>query len=186
MNVSKHPIRNTIFYGIVCGLFFVPLSLFLNAFIMWPGAVGLTLWLFIVGYAFLLSHWGNKRFRSTVFPLLILVPTFFLSDSMVLFFILALIIIGWIRSGICYQRPGVMGLAVELLLYFLGAFLVQVFAPSSASAWALGVWMFFLVQALYFVFFEHTDKRQEEAGRMDAFERASRLADGILTDAYFD
>jgi hypothetical protein len=180
----KHQIPKTLAYGLVCGLSFVPLSLTLNAFFVWSSAVCLTLWLFLAGYAILLSHWRKKAIIASVFPLLLLVPTIFLSDSMVLFFILALMVISWIRSGICYQRPGVMGLAVELLLCFLGAVLVQVFTPGSVSAWALGVWMFFLVQALYFVFFEHTANQQEEPAQVDAFERANRQAERILTDMY--
>jgi len=185
MKKIKHPVRNTILYGLFCGLAFVPLSLALNAFIMWSSAVGLTLWLFLAGYALLLSHWGNKIQISTVFPLLLLVPAIFLNDSMVLFFILALMVISWIRSGICFPKPGVMGLAGELLLCLLGAVLVQVFTPGSVLAWALGVWMFFLVQALYFVFFVHADNQQEESIQMDAFERAHRQADRILTETHF-
>ena len=185
MKGLKHPIRNTIFYGLFCGLSFVPLSLTLNAIISWSSAVGLTLWLFISGYAVLLNLWGNKIQISTVFPLLLLLPAIFLMDSMVLFFLLALIVMAWIRSGICYQKPGAMRLAVELLLCFLGAVLVQVFTPGSVFAWAVGVWMFFLVQALYFVFFEQTDNRREEPARVDAFELASRQADRILTDVHY-
>jgi len=185
MKKIKHPVRNTILYGLFCGLAFVPLSLALNAFFVWSSAVCLTLWLFLAGYAILLSHWRKKALISSVFPLLLLVPTIFLSDSMVLFFILALMVISWIRSGICYQRPGVMGLAVELLLCLLGAVLVQVFTPGSAAAWALGVWMFFLVQALYFVFFEPTANRKEEPTRVDAFEWANKQAHRILTEVYF-
>jgi hypothetical protein len=186
MKKIKHPVRHTVFYGLACGLSFVPLSLTLNAFFVWSSAVCLTLWLFLAGYAILLSHWRKKALISPVFPLLLLVPTIFLSDSMVLFFILALMVISWIRSGICYQRPGVMGLAVELLLCLLGAVLVQVFTPGSAAAWALGVWMFFLVQALYFVFLGPVDDQQEESIKTDAFERASGQAERILTDAYFN
>ncbi len=184
MKAIKHPIRNTIFYGLFCGLSFVPLSLTLNAFISWPSAVGLTLWLFISGYAVLLNLWGNKIQISTVFPLLLLLPAIFLMDSMVLFFLLALIVMAWIRSGICYQKPGAMRLAVELLLCFLGAVLVHVFTPGSMFSWALGVWMFFLVQALYFVFFEPADNQQEGSSRLDAFERASRYAERILSDPF--
>jgi hypothetical protein len=182
MKAIKHPIRNTIVYGLFCGLSFVPLSLTLNALISWSSAVGLTLWLFISGYAVLLNLWGNKIQISTVFPLLLLLPAIFLIDSMVLFFLLALIVMAWIRSGICYQKPGAMRLAVELLLCFLGAVLVHVFTPGSMFGWALGVWMFFLVQALYFVFLGPTDDQPEEFIKIDAFERASRQAERILSN----
>jgi hypothetical protein len=184
MKGSKHPIRNTIFYGLVCGLAFMPVALTLNTLIPWSRAVGLTLWVFIAGYALLLNSGGKKFQISTVFPLLLLLAVIFLTRSMVLFFISALIVSSWIRSGICYPKSGVKVLAVELMLCLIGAVLLQLVTPGSVFAWAFGVWLFFLVQALYFVFFEHTDKRQEESARMDAFERASRLADRILTDAY--
>jgi hypothetical protein len=185
MKAIKHPIPKTIIYGLLCGLSFVPLVLTLDAVLSWQGAFCLALWLFLSGYAVLLSRWSNTALISIVFPLLLLVPTIFLSDSMVCFFILALMVISWIRSGICYQRPGIIGLAVELLLCFVGAILVQVFTPGSVSAWALGVWMFFLVQALYFVFFEYTANQQEEPAGVDAFERANRQADRILTEIHF-
>jgi len=185
MKNIKHPIRNTIFYGLFCGLSFVPLSLTLNAFISLSSAVGLTLWLFISGYAVLLNFWGNKIQISTVFPLLFLLPVIIFIDSMVLFFLLALIVIAWIRSGICYQKPVAIRLAVELLLFILGGILVVVFTPGSLFAWALGVWMFFLIQTLYFVFFEPADNQQEGSSRLDAFERASKQAERILTEVYF-
>jgi len=185
MKVVNHPIRNTIFYGLICGLSFVPLSLALNAFILWPRAVGLTLWLFIAGYAVLLNLWGDKIQISTVFPLLFLLLQIFFIDSMVLFFLLALSVISWIRSGICYQKSGAQRLAVELLLCFSGAVLVYVFTPGSVYGWALGVWMFFLIQALYFVFLEPADNQQEKPVEIDAFERASGQAERILTDLNF-
>jgi len=184
MKKIKHPVRNTILYGLFCGLSFVPLSLALNTLVSWSIAICLVLWLFICGYALLLNLWSNKAVISTLFPLLLLVPTIFLTGSITLFFTLALLVISWIRSGICFQKPGVIGLAVELLLCLLGAVLVQVFTPGSVLDWALGVWMFFLVQALYFVFFEHTANQQEESIQMDAFERANRQADRILTEIH--
>ena len=182
MKAIKHPIRNTILYGFTCGLSFVPLSLMLNAFIPWSRAVCLALWLFLAGYALLLNFWSHKFHMATVFPLLLLLPVIFLMDAMTLFFILALMVTSWIRSGICYQEPGIASLVVELLLSCIGAVLVQVFTPGSVFAWALGTWMFFLVQSLYFVFFEHTETRREEPSEMDAFEQASRQADRILSE----
>ena len=182
MKGLKHPIRNTIFYGLFCGLSFVPLSLTLDTVITWSSAFYLALWLFISGYAVLLSRWSNTALTSIVFPLLLLVPTIFFIDSMVLFFILALMVISWIRSGICFQKPGASGLAVELLICFSGAIVVMMFTPGSVFAWTLGVWMFFLIQALYFIFFEYPDNQPKESIQMDAFERASRQAEIILTN----
>jgi hypothetical protein len=78
-----------------------------------------------------------------------------------------------------------MRLAVELLLCFLGAVLVHVFTPGSMFGWALGVWMFFLVQALYFVFIEYAGNIEEETAQMDPFEQANRQAETILSKAFF-
>jgi hypothetical protein len=111
-------------------------------------------------------------------------PTIFLVNSKVLFLLMVLIVISWVRSGICFQQPGVMRLAVELLLCFLGAVLMHRLTPGSVFGWGLGVWMFFLVQALYFVFFAPADNQQEESSRLDAFERASRQAERILSNPF--
>ena len=184
MKAINHPILKTIVYGLVGGLSFVPMSLMLNAFIPWSQAVCMTLWLLLTGYALILNRWGKHIQLSTAFPLLLLLPVIFLIDSMALFFMLALIVISWIRSGICYQNPAVTGVAVELLLCLSGAALVRMFTPVSLWSWALGVWLFFLIQSLYFVFFEDTDSHQEESARTDAFERARRQAEGILTDMF--
>jgi hypothetical protein len=184
MQPIKHPIPKTIIYGLICGLTFVPLSLILNTLISWPSAICLVLWFFISGYAVILNLWSDKSQISTVFPLLLLVPTIFLTDSITLFFILALMTISWIRSGICFLKPVATGLPVELLLCLSGAVLVIMFTPGSVFAWAVGVWMFFLIQTLYFVFFAPAGNQQEESSRLDAFERASRQAERILTDVY--
>ena len=184
MEAIRQPIRNTILYGLACGLSFIPLSLMLNAFIPWSEAVGLALWFFLAGYALILNYWRQKFHLSSAFPLLLLLPAIFLTDDLTLFFILALIVTSWIRSGICYPAPGLKGLAVELLLCCLGAVLIKLFTPGSMLSWVLGVWMFFLVQALYFVFFEQPGNRRAEAGRMDTFERASRQADRILSELH--
>ncbi len=184
MKAARHPIRNTILYGLACGLSFGPISIILNALMPWASAVNLTLWFFLTGYAILLSRWGNRAFRSTLFPLMLLMPPIFFSGARVLYFTMATITISWIRSGVCFQKTGFRGVAVELLLCLTGGIMVLGFSPGSVLAWALGVWMFFLVQSLYFVFFEHTDQCREEPAGRDAFEQASSRADRILSEIH--
>jgi hypothetical protein len=181
MKIEKHPISKTLIYGLACGLSFVPLSLTLKVVLPFPGAFCISLWLFISGYAILLGRWSDTPLISIIFPVLLLGPTIFLADSRVLFFVLALIVMALVRSGICYQKSGGKRLVVELLLSFLGAVLVHGFRPGSLLGWALGVWMFFLVQALYFVFFAPAENQQKASSRLDAFEQASRQAERILS-----
>ena len=185
MKTTQHPIRTTIIYGLFCGLMFIPSSTMLNAFIPWSRAACLALWFFLAGYALLLNFWCQKFQISTAFPLLLLLPVIFMIDSLTLFFILALIVTSWIRSGICYQESGVRGLAMELLLMGIGAAVVHIVTPGSVLAWALGIWMFFLIQSLYFVFLRHADQRRDEPAEMELFEHASRQAERILSEAHF-
>ena len=133
----------------------------------------------------MLNLWGQQKRRQIIFPLLILLPAIFLNSSAVLFFILALIAAGWIRSGICYPKTGAKGIAVELLLGFLAILPLVVFTPGSVFAWALGTWMFFLIQALYFLFFDITSNHGNNNVRRDAFDEARKKAERILAGSYF-
>jgi hypothetical protein len=181
MKILLRPIRTTIVFGLICGLSFIPLSLLLNSVIAWTSAICLALWLYVAGYGILLNRWSKKNLVSIIFPLLILLLAIFLMDSVAAFFLLALIVISWMRSGICFQKSAWIRLAVELLLCITGGVLISAFTPGSLSAWALGVWMFFLVQSLYFVIFDTAALNTPEKHETDFFERARKHAEDILS-----
>jgi hypothetical protein len=149
----------------------------------WPNAICLTLWLFTAGYAVLLCRWSKQKLISVSYPILFLLLTVFLVQAIDVFFILALTVISWIRSGLCYPDRRRIRLVVELLLCLAGGALVAVVTPASALAWALGIWLFFLLQALYFATFDSSfpalNSQYEPA--VDPFERASRRAEDILS-----
>ena len=74
------------------------------------------------------------------------------------------------------------GLTVELALCVAGGAMAAVCAPVSPLGWTLAVWMFFLLQALYFVIIDIQDAEphdySENAG--DPFERACSQGENIL------
>jgi hypothetical protein len=185
MKILQNPIRATILLGLICGLSFSPLCLALSTLVSGPNAVCLSIWLFAAGYALFLSRWSGQKLSISVFPMLLLILAVFLVKSMPAFFLLTLMIIAWIRSGICYQKNKGARLVAEVLLCLLGGALVAVFTPASASAWALGAWMLFLLQALYFVMFgsESVTPADKYAFEVDPFERACRQAEEILSTA---
>jgi hypothetical protein len=118
-----------------------------------------------------------------LFPILFLFLTVFVVKSTAAFFYLALAGIGWIRSGICYQKHRGTRLVIELLLGLAGGALVAVSTPGSTLAWALGVWLFFLLQALYFTIFggEMPPPQSKFEQEIDPFERAYQRAEDILS-----
>ena len=183
MKILKRPVLMTILFGIVCGMFFFPLKLILDYWFFRPNTVCLTLWLFAAGYTLLLCLWSRQNLASVSFPILFLFLTVFLVQSIAAFFYLALASISWIRSGICYQERRGTRLVVELSLGLAGGALVAVFTPGSTLAWALGIWLFFLLQALYFTIFGNispvSDCQYEQ--EVDPFEQASRQAEEILS-----
>ena len=182
MVISQHPIRTTLFFGLVCGLACIPANLALSYVLRGPSATYLNLWLSAAGYTLLLSRWRKKPFLSGGFPLLLLFVTSFLVNSMAAFYLLSLVVISWIRSGICFQNPCGINLVVELLLCVFGGILMAVFTPGSAFAWVPAIWMFFLIQSLYFVIFENRSIIPEDQYETDPFERASRQAEAVLSD----
>lgn len=182
MITSQHPIRTTLFFGLICGLSVIPFNFVLSYLVPGSRPMYLTLWLSVAGYSLLLSRWRKKPMLSNGFPLLLLLVLSFLVYSLAAYYLLSLVVLSWIRSGICFPNPNGRKLIAELLLCVLGGIPAVAFTPATASAWVPGIWMFFLIQALYFAIFEIKTIIPEDRYRADPFERAERQAETILSD----
>ena len=181
MKISRRPMIATILYGLICAVIFVPVSIVLSYMIYWPEAFRLTIWSYVALYGLLLTRWGKGNPISIVFPLLTLFIFVFWGNSNSAFLLLALGILSWIRSGICFRKSLAEMLGVELLICIGGAALVAYFAPHSTFTWAMGIWLFFLVQSLYFVLTGDV-RNKEDKPRLDPFDEAKRQAERILSN----
>jgi len=183
MKTFARPIRSTIIWGVVGGLFYIPLCAAFNLFVSWPVGLQLTLWALLAGYGVFLTRWSAVPLRSIGLPLLLLFTAVIFIRSTPVFLFLAFAMLGWIRSGICFKKkPVVKRLAVEVALGSATALLVAGALPVVNPVWALGVLMFFLIQALYFVLFEQ-DRDSELKIEADSFEKAKMAAENILDSA---
>ncbi|UCD90139.1 MAG: hypothetical protein JSW04_01480 [Desulfobacterales bacterium] len=178
MKTTQRPIRNTIVFGLVFGLAFIPLNSLLGYVTDAATAFKIILWTYLATYGFFLTRWGRNRPISIFFPLLLLLIFVFIVNSNSAYLLLALIIFSWIRSGVCFQQSLSKMLGAELLLSLGGAILVAWFAPCSTFTWALGILMFFLVQSIYFVIFENKNHEQVPT---DPFEEAMVRAEKIIS-----
>ena len=180
MKTTSQPIRSTIIFGLVSGLVFIPISVGLGYVVFWPQALYLTLWINIFVYSILLTRWSGRRLNSIIFPLVPVFAIIFWVDSTFLFLMLMLSTFSWIRSGICFPEHAGRKAIAELALSLGTASLVITLMPASAFGWSLTIWMFFLIQALYFVFFE-SECHPKETIPLDPFEKARKLAESILS-----
>jgi hypothetical protein len=182
MIINHHPIRTTLVFGLICAMAFVPVHLMLSSVLKGHASHFLILWLYTAIYAVLLSRWAKNSVFSIGFPLLLLFVMAFRADSVTTFYLLSLTITSWIRSGICFHNPSGMQILVEVLLCGFGGILVSVYTPDSGLAWMSSIWMFFLIQTLYFLVFENKAIVPEALNEFDPFERASGQAETILSD----
>jgi hypothetical protein len=84
-----------------------------------------------------------------------------------------------VRYAVCRQQPAARRLAAELCIGGGGLVLVALFQPAGALGLAAGVWMFFLIQALYFVILETGGGEHPEA-QLARLAAAKARADQIL------
>jgi hypothetical protein len=180
MKIVRRPMPGTVLFGLVCGISFVPVSVALSYVFLWPTALRMTLWFCLASYGCLLARWGKVNFASIFFPLLIVFLFVFWGNSARLFLLLSLGVLSWIRSGICFQRPLRRMLGTELFLSVGGGALVAFFMPHSPATWAMGLWMFFLIQSLYFLVVRDLGDRRQDVS-LDPFEQARRRAEEILS-----
>lgn len=179
--MKTKPMILTILFGMVCALLYVPWMRGANSVFPWLISFRLIIWCYLVCYAIALTQWSRGNLKLLLFPLTILLGMIVLERSHTVFLLLCLGILAWIRSSVCFQRSWLLMLATEAMLGLGGGALVLWLNPRTNFVWALGIWMFFLVQSLYFVMGGEPDTESTEEQEDDLFERACRQAEKLLS-----
>lgn len=185
MKIPTSPIRSTIIWGMIGGLAYMPLCSALSTLVFWPLSFQLSLWALLAGYAVLLSRRASQPLKAVGIPLLMLLGSAFLIDSVTVYLFAALATLSWIRSGVCFRRgPLAKRLVAELGLGLTTGILVSGAVSGVTPVSALGMWLFFLIQALYFILFEYQGDLRTKID-VDPFEKAKMAAEKILSGGIF-
>ena len=178
----KRHVRTTLVYGLISALTVMPLAGLIAGPIGWPMAFKLVLWLDLFIYAVLLARWSAKGIGAIVFPMALLLGTALWPDVYTGFFFFGLGVFSWIRSGSCFCGTPIRAVAAEILTVGGGAGVVALLSPASTITWAIGIWLFFLVQALYFFIVPATGGATTVETSQDHFELACREAIRVLDE----
>jgi hypothetical protein len=176
----KSPIRTTLVYGLICALIAIPATGGLAGIVGGSIAFKLVLWTILSGYSLLLARWSGKHPAVLLFPLILLLGTAVWPAIDTVFFFLGLGVLCWLRSGICFSHFPLRAMIAETITAAGGAALVTLLGPGNAVTWAISIWLFFLVQALYFFIVPHRGSTTADRHNVDPFDQAQREAQRIL------
>ena len=145
----KRHVRTTLVYGLISALAVMPAASLLpgRSAGPWPSnwSCGWISFLCV-----LLARWSGKGVSVILFPMALLLGTALWPGVYNGFFFLGLGIFSWIRSGSCFCGTPVRAVAAEVITVGGGAGLVSLLGPGASVTWAISIWLFFLVQAVYF------------------------------------
>ena len=185
MKSTAKPLRSTIIWGLIGGLLYIPLCVGLSYFMLWPMSFQVSLWVLLAGYGILLSRWAPKSLGSITLPLLLVLLSALFIGSTSTFMFISLVVLSWIRSGVCFkEKPFLKRFGTETGLGLATGLLLSGAIPGVTIAWALGIWLFFLIQALYFVLLDHSTDPETKI-EIDPFEKSKMAAQKILSNRIF-
>jgi hypothetical protein len=141
-----------------------------------------TMMLCLATYAVLLARMSARPIRAIAAPVLMLAAVLLVASSVSGFLVPAAAGLSWIRSGLCFPGPVARRIAAEALLSAAGLALCAALSPSGILGWALGVWMFFLIQALYFVVIADLPFRRSDPLGFEARNALRSRAQGLLRE----
>lgn len=177
----NRPVRTTIVLAIVCGALALPVSGFLGRYGgSYPVAFKCVLWMDLAVYVVFLARWSRTPTASILFPVILLLGAAIWPGAWLGFHALALGVLCWVRSGICYRGAPLRALIAETLTVAGGITLVGILGTGSAAAWPLGICLFILVQSLYFYIIPAGATPAPAGDSPDPFEQARHEAEKVL------
>jgi hypothetical protein len=145
-------------------------------------ALNAAIFLCLAAYSAFLARSSGRRLRALFAPLFMLAAVLAIAGSVTGFVVPAAACLSWIRSGICFQGSMPRRVCAEALICAAGLALVWWLQPPGPYSWALSMWMFGLIQALYFVVVDAESRGQPEPTVRERIEEAHRRADVLLRE----
>ena len=147
-----------------------------------PTPLNVAMFLCLAAYAAILARSSGKPFRALFAPFLMLSAVLPVAASVTGFVVPAAACLAWVRSGICFPGPIARRVVAEALTGAAGLALCAALLPPGSSGWALGLWMFFLIQALYFVIVDAPPASRSERPELDPRQTVRSRVQALLRE----
>ena len=182
MNRNFSPITASVIFAAAAGLLLAAVVSLPLRPIPRTTAANAAIFLCLAAYSVFLARSNGCRLQALFAPLFMLSAVLAAAGSIAAFVVPAAAGLSWLRSGICFPGSTARRLCVEALTCPAGLALVWLLQPPGPYGIALGIWMFGLIQALYFVAVEVEPTGLPEKKGHDKMTQAHRRADALLRE----
>jgi hypothetical protein len=145
-------------------------------------ATNAAIFLCLAAYSAFLARSSGRSLRALFAPLFMLAAVMAVAGSGTGFVVPAAVGLSWIRSGICFPGSMPQRVCAEAVTGPAGLALAWLLQPPGPYGWALSIWMFGLIQALYFVVVDAERTGLPEKQGQDRMAKAHRRAGALLRE----
>lgn len=182
MNSKITPVAASVVFAVIAALLFAGVMSLPLRLIPRPAALNTAMFLGLTGYAGFLARMSGKNYRDFFAPFWLLSAVLAVAGSVAGFVIPAAAGLSWFRSGICFPGSIPRRVFAEGITCPAGLLLAWMLQPPGLLGWTLSVWMFWLIQALYFLAVGSEPSPGPERSPWQRLETAHRRTETLLRE----
>jgi hypothetical protein len=182
MNLKISPVTTTVIFAAAAAVLVAAATILPLRPIPRLTATNATIFLCLAAYSAFLARSSGRGLRALFAPLFMLATVTAGAGSVTGFVVPAAATLSWIRSGICFSGSLPRRVCAEAVTCAAGLALVWLLQPPGPYGWALSIWMFGLIQALYFVLVDAERTGLPENQGQDRMAKTHPRADALLRE----
>ncbi|WP_167506077.1 hypothetical protein [Desulfosediminicola flagellatus] len=180
-------VRTTLIFGVISALGAALLDSLPVSNMSWSMVSILYIWGVLVLYSILLCRWSQTALIKVLFPLalvpvMMVMPIYYTGYFLGIVFIL--LIFCWIRSGICFTDTPLRSILAEGLIFTIFVLIIGLMIPHTTYGLSIGIWLFFLMQTLYFYLVPACVPSCKKHIREEPFEHAFKEMEKIFSNGF--
>jgi len=151
MKTKLSPAAATVIFAAAAAMLLAAAVFWTQRFIPRTTILNTAVFLCLAAYTAFLARSSGRSLRALFAPLFMLAAVMAAAGSVTGFVVPAAAGLSWIRSGICFPGSLPRRVCAEAITCAAGLALVRLLQPPGPYGLPLSIWMFGLIQALYFV-----------------------------------
>jgi len=182
MNKKISPVPTTVILAAAAAALIAIVTILPLRPILRTTALNAAIFLCLAAYSAFLARSSGRSLRALFAPLFMLAAVMAAAGSVTGFVVPAAAGLSWVRSGICFPGSQPRRVCAEAITCAAGLALVRLLQPPGPYGLPLSIWMFGLIQALYFVVIDAERTGVPEKQGQDRMAPAHRRADALLRE----